>query len=221
MRETQFWSLGWEESLEKEMATHSSTLAWKIPWMEEPGRLQSVGSQRVRHDFVTSLSFSFTDKTIDFMNHYWWGNINKTAKNAYLTCPVVWSAAWGSLFVLLPDILNYLMDHLKSGKWISYNFLHLMDINMFLSHPVGFQTGLKASLADWPLLWWKSFWKILLSGEWLLNFKDDQETHLTGQVLLQTWAIWLVLQHFHCTYHSQSSDLVEHINNIIGLPRWC
>ena len=43
-------SLGWEDSLEKEMATHSSTLAWKIPWMEEPGRLQSVGSQRVGHD---------------------------------------------------------------------------------------------------------------------------------------------------------------------------
>ena len=43
-------SLGWEDPLEKEMTTHSSTLAWKIPWMEEPGRLQSMGSQRVGHD---------------------------------------------------------------------------------------------------------------------------------------------------------------------------
>ena len=43
--------------LEKEMATHSSTLAWKIPWIEEPGRLQSTGSERVRHDWATSLSF--------------------------------------------------------------------------------------------------------------------------------------------------------------------
>ena len=43
-------SLGWEDPREKEMAAHSSTLAWKIPWMEEPGRLQSMGSQRVRHD---------------------------------------------------------------------------------------------------------------------------------------------------------------------------
>ena len=43
-------SLGREDSLEKEMATHSSTLAWKIPWMEEPGRLQSMGLQRVGHD---------------------------------------------------------------------------------------------------------------------------------------------------------------------------
>ena len=43
-------SLGWEDPPEKEMATHSSTLAWKIPWTEEPGKVQSMGSQRVRHD---------------------------------------------------------------------------------------------------------------------------------------------------------------------------
>ena len=50
MRETRVRSLGWENPLEKEMATHSSTLAWRIPWREEPGRLQSMGSQRVGHD---------------------------------------------------------------------------------------------------------------------------------------------------------------------------
>ena len=50
MRETQVQSLGQEDPLEKEMAAHSSTLAWKIPWMEEPGRLQSMGSQRAGHD---------------------------------------------------------------------------------------------------------------------------------------------------------------------------
>ena len=43
-------SLGWEDPLEKEMATHSSILAWRIPWTEEPAGLQSMGSQRVRHD---------------------------------------------------------------------------------------------------------------------------------------------------------------------------
>ena len=56
MWETQVQSLGQEDPLEKAMATHSSTLAWKTPWTEEPGRLQSMGSQRVRHDRVTSLS---------------------------------------------------------------------------------------------------------------------------------------------------------------------
>ena len=50
MQETWVRSLGQEDPLEKEMATHSSTITCKIPWMEEPGRLQSVGSQRVRHD---------------------------------------------------------------------------------------------------------------------------------------------------------------------------
>ena len=50
MQETRVQSLGWEGPLEKEMATHFSILAWKIPWKEEPGGLQSMGSQRVRHD---------------------------------------------------------------------------------------------------------------------------------------------------------------------------
>ena len=50
MQETQVPSLDWEDLLEKEMATHSSILAWKISWTEEPGGLQSMGSQRVGHD---------------------------------------------------------------------------------------------------------------------------------------------------------------------------
>ena len=50
MQETRIPSLGQEDPLEKEKATHSSSLAWKIPWKEEPGRLQSTGSQRAGHD---------------------------------------------------------------------------------------------------------------------------------------------------------------------------
>ena len=67
MRETQVRSLSWEDSLEKEMATHSSTLAWRIPWREEPDRLQlqSMGSQRVGHDPVTSLHFSWHIVKVD------------------------------------------------------------------------------------------------------------------------------------------------------------
>ena len=57
MWETWVRSLGRKDPLEKEKATHSSILAWRIPWTKEPGRLQSVGSQRVRHDWETSLSF--------------------------------------------------------------------------------------------------------------------------------------------------------------------
>ena len=56
MQETRVRSLGWEDPVEKEMAGHSSILAWKIPWTAEPGRLPSMGSQRVGHDWATSLS---------------------------------------------------------------------------------------------------------------------------------------------------------------------
>ena len=59
MRETLVRSLGQEDPQEKEKVTHSGTLAWKIPWMEKPGRLPSLGSQRVRHDWATSLSLSW------------------------------------------------------------------------------------------------------------------------------------------------------------------
>ena len=58
MRETWVWFLGQEDPLKKEMAIHSSTLAWKIPWTEEPDRLQSMGLQRVGHDWAISL-FTF------------------------------------------------------------------------------------------------------------------------------------------------------------------
>ena len=70
MRETWVRSLGREDPLEKEMAAHSSTLAWKIPWMEEPGRLQSMGSQRVGHDRATSLSLSQKVEGTDTLGSY-------------------------------------------------------------------------------------------------------------------------------------------------------
>ena len=69
MRETWVWSLGWEDPLRKEMATHSSTLAWKIPWMDECGGLQSMGWQRATwlSNFTFFLSF-FPSCT----RCYWW-----------------------------------------------------------------------------------------------------------------------------------------------------
>ena len=68
MQETWVRSLGREDPQEKEMATHSSTLAWKIPWMEECGRLQSTGSKRVRHDWATSLSCQEFASCCDFVH---------------------------------------------------------------------------------------------------------------------------------------------------------
>ena len=56
VQKTWLWSLGWEDPLEKGMATHSSIRAWRIVWTEKPGGLQSVGSQRVRHNWVTDTA---------------------------------------------------------------------------------------------------------------------------------------------------------------------
>ena len=65
MQETQVRSLGREDPLEKEMATHSSILAWAIPWTEKPGRLQSMGPQRVGKDWATWLHFFFLTEAED------------------------------------------------------------------------------------------------------------------------------------------------------------
>ena len=71
MWETRVRSLGWEDPLEKEMVTHSSILAWRIPWTEKPGRLQSMGSQRVGHDWVTSLTHSLTLLVLEYTWPLW------------------------------------------------------------------------------------------------------------------------------------------------------
>ena len=82
------WTETESKNLEKEMATHSSTLAWKIPWMEEPGRLQSMGSQRVGHNWATSLSLSTQEALghayiIRMMQGFpWWLSGKKSPANA-------------------------------------------------------------------------------------------------------------------------------------------
>jgi len=82
MQETQVRSLGWEDPLDKEMATHSGILAWKITWTEEPGGLQSMGLQRVGHDRIILMGLryrqSILEKKGDF--YQWWG---------WGPCPVV------------------------------------------------------------------------------------------------------------------------------------
>ena len=73
MLETQVQSLGWEDTLEKEMATHSSTLAWKIPCTEEPGGLQSMGlqSQTRLSDFTFTFSLLYGPTHISIYDYYW------------------------------------------------------------------------------------------------------------------------------------------------------
>ena len=78
MQETQVQSLGWKDPLEKGMATHSSILAWRIPWTEEPGRLQAIGSPRVGHDWATNAlplcHYNYSSKTFEkksSFKHHW------------------------------------------------------------------------------------------------------------------------------------------------------
>ena len=75
MQETWVRSLGWEVPLEKEMATHSSILAWRIPWTEESSGLQSTGSQRVGHDWVTLLTFQLYLLFLLFLLFFNWSII--------------------------------------------------------------------------------------------------------------------------------------------------
>ena len=74
MQETGFWSLVQEDHLEEEMATHSSILAWKFPWAEQSGGLQSMGSQRLWHDWATKhapmLSVAVSDGSVLLLNHF-------------------------------------------------------------------------------------------------------------------------------------------------------
>ena len=71
MQEMRVWSLGQKDPVEKEMATHSSILAWKVPWTEEPGRLHSMDHKRVIHDFVTKQQNIYIQYSYSIYNKYY------------------------------------------------------------------------------------------------------------------------------------------------------
>ena len=95
MLETQVQSLGREDPLEKEMATHSSTLAWRIPWKKEPGGLQSMGSQRVGHDLATEQQQQFIE-----LDSYWAPVVH--CDSSYREHTICWSL-W--VTYVLPEVL--------------------------------------------------------------------------------------------------------------------
>ena len=123
MRETWVRFLGQEDSLEKEMATHSSILAWRILWTEEPGGLQSIGSQRVGHDWGTSLhvtsvsacrEVSVPEAVLGMLNK---PLVNKANRNISVGCrlqqPCVWSRSAG----LLRSSASCSVSFLPYGIW--------------------------------------------------------------------------------------------------------
>ena len=103
MQETHVRSLGWENPLEKEMATHSSILAWRIQWIEELGRLQSTGSQRVGHDWVTSPTWDFrtnirtalgTLEQLVTLISTWYQELNQAPSVASCCCTIHDQLSW-------------------------------------------------------------------------------------------------------------------------------
>ena len=87
-QETQVQSLAQEDPLEEGMATHSSILAWRIPWAEEPGRLQSMGSQRVRHDRATNTPTTIEDTDQDQPNRYTGGGLSGSKTQSSCALPL-------------------------------------------------------------------------------------------------------------------------------------
>ena len=104
MRETWVWSLGREDPLEKEMATHSSTLAWRIPWREEPGRLQSMGSQE--SDTTERLSFLLPFVIAERKVIGFWTNFRSIIKFSITTVPLC-SYIW--LIKLCPVVPSHIL----------------------------------------------------------------------------------------------------------------
>ena len=118
IQKTWVWSLGQEDPLEKGMETHSSILAWRIPWTEEPGGLQSMGSQRVSHDWVTS-SFTFFQVSAKLVNVRWW----QTRK-------IIWPSNrhWGVLegvlflFLFYEEAIQLNLYFNRINSWWNYQF---------------------------------------------------------------------------------------------------
>ena len=120
------------------MAPHSSTLAWKIPWMEEPGRLQSMGSWRVRHDWVTSLSL-FT-----FMH---WRRNGNPLQCYCLEDPRDGGAWWAAISGVAQSRTRL--------KWLSSSSVQLINVNLFywLKLPSNIQFSDHINIS-WIFRWW-------------------------------------------------------------------
>ena len=136
MWETWVWSLGQEDPLEKEMAPHSSTIAWKIPWMEEPGRLQSMGSKRVGHNWATSLSYSILMEKLLSK----WSLPVSAGLKLYLSESVFkykWNWVYGHILMDYLDFFLWEFSTLNTELFVLLvfmNLLHILNTNLVQLH---------------------------------------------------------------------------------------
>ena len=126
MRETRVRSLGWEDSLEKEMASHSSTIAWKIPWTEKPGRHSSWG--RKESDTTERIHFHFPVNTQDWSPSEWTGWISLQSKGLFKSLLQHHSSKasilWRSAFFTVP--LSH--PYMTTGKTITLGLPNSPDV---------------------------------------------------------------------------------------------
>ena len=133
MQETWIWSLGREVPLEKGMATHSSVLAWRIPWTEEPDGLQSMGSQRVRHDWATKHTCSPSSESIfpacafHCTIHSTNGNCKKSYLDYHHFLNTLWFPQSAVLFTAFSLPRNLLTSHLVGNLFIVQSKSQLKD----------------------------------------------------------------------------------------------
>ena len=118
MWETWVWSLGQEDPLEKEIATHSSILAWRSPRMEEPGGLQSMGLQRVRHDWVKGFLWSTCDPGDNTVESFWTGETHGCGQ-----CSLFARISFPSLFPVLSSLFSALLFVLTGSYQLSLSSL--------------------------------------------------------------------------------------------------
>ena len=140
MRETWVRSLGQEDPLEKEMATHSSFLAWKIPWMEELGRLQSMGSQRVGHNWAISHMGLHKKTNVILRKLVSYTLINKNRNKLYLILSLYLETA--TTVVTVRCLYPKSTSQVKKSAVQSFSQVGHVKISIWLSHCQFYQQNL-------------------------------------------------------------------------------
>ena len=152
--------------MEKEMATHPSTLAWKIPWMEEPDRLQSIGSQRVRHNWATSLHYHYVPfkEVDDFSTGMQGAELwTHSAPRALSLWAYDGRGSPSGLWNAFEDIFSNILDNNKS--W--FLFRCLSNLTTFLMD------------STWlPLIWW---WILIFLSNLAFLFSPDKLSNFFHQ----------------------------------------
>ena len=118
------WSLGWEDLLEEGVATHSSILAWRIPWTEEPGRLQSLGSHRVSTTKATEQALT---QSVSFLGSLTW-SWSSVSKQWESHCYITFKSLW-----LLPKSKDFTTEDSKSGFYQTKKWTGLCHFYSYLN----------------------------------------------------------------------------------------